>query len=366
MTDDTSTPPAHDLPSLGALDFAGLLNFAPVKVGIHTPVVGDDGSIVDFRLVWWNEAFDDIRRIRPRLGQSMVESYVDSDEALELARRAWNGEEIQQEFVIDDSLSSVYAATPSALHLSVRWFRYLDYIAEIAQDITNLRAAESQLVESDLELLESWRLQEIAESKQEMARDMHDSIIQRLLAVGMGVRRTLNAGEVSEINRRQAEAVVRNLDEVILELRSIVDTLTSTSPPVRAEGRLDELLLGVIDSMVPLLGHHPGFLSKNQCELSDELKYDISAVVRESLANVAKHASATRSFVHIECDRGSLIVRVLDDGLGPDPNATPGHGLANLAERAARHGGTVDLAHRPDRQGGRLRWSIPCPGSSTP
>lgn len=359
MTDTPSGP----LPELSPSEFTELLATAPLFVGIHSPVCADDGSVIDCRLVWWNDFYARVRREEPVRGQSMMRTYVSPTIALGLASRAWQGEEVQQEFGFESFDEDVYAWSPSSTVLSVRWFRYRDFVAEVAQDVTELKSIENRLLESDLELLESWRQQEIAGSKQEIARDMHDSVVQRLLAVGMGMRRTLNNNEVSESNRHLAEVVIRNLDEAIHELRSIVDTLSAPSPPDRVSGRLEEAVLDVIDSMTPLLGHRPAYSFNNRCEMSDDIKYDVSVVVRESLANVAKHASASRSFVHIECRAGAFTVRVLDDGIGPRGIRSGGHGLVNLAERAARHGGTLDLGARPDRPGSRLKWSIPCPGS---
>ena len=353
----------ESVPELSPSEFTELLATAPLFVGIHSPVFSAEGAVVDFRLIWWNDFYASVRRDDPVRGQSMMRTYVSPPVALDMATRAWQGEEVLQEFAFDFSDEVVYTWSPSATVLSVRWFRYRDFVAEVAQDVTELKSVENRLLESDLELLESWRLQEIADSKQEIARDMHDSVIQRLLAVGMGVRRTLNARQVSEVNRHLAEVVIRNLDEAIHELRSIVNTLTTPASFERVSGRLEEAVLEVIDSMTPLLGHRPAYSFNNHCEMSDDVKYDVSAVVRESLANVAKHASASRSFVHIECQSGAFTVRVLDDGVGPGEKRPGGHGLANLTERASRHGGTLDLSPRPDRPGSRLKWSIPCSGS---
>ena len=355
---------AGSLPELSPSEFTELLATAPLFVGIHTPVFAAEETVVDFRLIWWNDFYARVRREDPVRGQSMMSTYISPTVALDLATRAWRGEEVLQEFSFDFSDEVAYSWSASTTVLSVRWFRYRDFVAEVAQDVTELKSVENRLLESDLELLESWRRQEIADSKQEIARDMHDSVVQRLLAVGMGMRRTLNAQVISEANRHLAEIVIRNLDESIHELRSIVNTLTTPAPLERVSGRLEEAVLEVIDSMTPLLGHRPAYSFKNHCEMSDDVKYDVSAVVRESLANVAKHASASRSFVHIECQGGSFTVRVLDDGVGPGETRPGGHGLTNLTERASRHGGTLDLSPRPDRPGSRLKWSIPCPGSS--
>ncbi|MEN9803812.1 MAG: hypothetical protein RIS41_659 [Actinomycetota bacterium] len=362
MTDPTRGSP----PELTLNDFSELLASAPLFVGVHTPVFADDGSITDFQLVWWNEIYARVRRDGPVRGQSMMATYLQPSVALDLAIRAWRGEEVNQEFDFDfpDGEARLYNWHKSTAVLSVRWFRYRNLVAEVAQDVTELKSIENRLLESDLELLEAWRLQETVDIKQTLARDMHDSVIQRLLAVGIGVRHTLNTSDVSASNRVHAELIIRNVDEAIDELRSIVDTLMNPTTPERVSGRAEDVILDVIDSMTPLLGHRPAYSFSNRCELPDDLKYDVSAVVRESLANVAQHAEASRSFVHVECRDGLFTIRVLDDGVGPKDSRPDGYGLANLAERAARHGGFLELSPRPDRPGSRLKWSIPCPGSS--
>jgi len=79
---------------------------------------------------------------------------------------------------------------------------------------------------------------------------------------------------------------------------------------------------------------------------------EVFRMIQEALANVRKHAKASR--VRVACDRTPTIfeVRVEDDGCGcesarfNDPTGT--HlGLALLRERATRLGGTVHLASTP-------------------
>lgn len=364
MTESVESMAPGDAPDLDTAELAGLLSVAPVRVGVHSPVFAADDSIVDFRLVWWNTAFENTRSTPPTYGQSMLDSYIDAIEAVAYGGRAWRGEEVLQEFTVDDAGVLVYSSMTTATTLSVRWFRFHDFIVEIAEDVTELRSAQNRLAESDLELLESWRIQEISEARQQIARDMHDSVIQRLLAVGMGMRYSLGLDGIPDEIRDGTRTVVRNLDDAIHELRSIVDTLADRSPPTRAVGGLDDTILEVVESMVPLLGHRPGLSINVRCDLEEDLTYDMSAVVRESLANVARHASATRSFVHVECQGDVLTIRVLDDGVGFVAGSRRGHGLANLAERAAAWGGSVELGPRSDRSGTRLKWSIPCPLAS--
>ena len=77
-----------------------------------------------------------------------------------------------------------------------------------------------------------------------------------------------------------------------------------------------------------------------------------------------RHADATEVGVDVEVGGDHLTLHVTDDGRGIDAGATTtGHGLANLAERAERLGGTFTIG--AGRGGGTaLRWSVPLAGTT--
>ena len=86
---------------------------------------------------------------------------------------------------------------------------------------------------------------------------------------------------------------------------------------------------------------------------------DILAVVREGLANVARHSGARVVTVDIVAKNGRVTVTVADDGRGLELGGrVAGHGLANLRRRAEDRGGTFAASNRP-AGGAELRWSVP-------
>jgi two-component system, NarL family, sensor histidine kinase DevS len=86
---------------------------------------------------------------------------------------------------------------------------------------------------------------------------------------------------------------------------------------------------------------------------------DIVAVVREALANVARHAGAQTVTVDVSAKDDRVTVSVADNGRGLEPGGRPGgHGLANLRRRAVQRGGTFETSNRPSG-GAELRWSVP-------
>jgi signal transduction histidine kinase len=92
--------------------------------------------------------------------------------------------------------------------------------------------------------------------------------------------------------------------------------------------------------------------------LSPELETTVYRLVQESLANVVKHACATTVHVRIAAADGRLLVEVIDDGRGFDPEAgTAGFGLAGMRERVYLAGGELEIT--PAETGTTVRCTLP-------
>lgn len=86
------------------------------------------------------------------------------------------------------------------------------------------------------------------------------------------------------------------------------------------------------------------------------------AVVREGLANVARHARSRRVDVRLRVTSGpggSVVVEVEDDGVGVPAAPERSSGTKNLALRAQEAGGSFSLLRPPSGRGALLRWSAP-------
>ena len=72
---------------------------------------------------------------------------------------------------------------------------------------------------------------------------------------------------------------------------------------------------------------------------------EISAlrIVQEAVANVRRHAGATRCDVRIEADTETLILDIVDDGRGMPAQTSGGLGLESMHERARELGGSLQV-----------------------
>jgi signal transduction histidine kinase len=93
-------------------------------------------------------------------------------------------------------------------------------------------------------------------------------------------------------------------------------------------------------------------------KVPEELVPDVLAVVREGLANAARHAKASRVEVRVDV-HDDLTITVTDNGVGMN-ESTRSSGLANLRARAVARGGSMTVG-AGDKRGTRLCWRVPLP-----
>jgi signal transduction histidine kinase len=196
----------------------------------------------------------------------------------------------------------------------------------------------------------------LMEERERIARELHDGIIQSLFAVGMGLQGTsLIAG--SPPTAARIEGAVGELDRVISDLRNYIFGLR---PGILADRQLDQALrvLGEdveASSKVRIDVEVDAALAANLSSRSHE----IVQLAREALSNVARHAQAKHSGVHLARRGSNAVLTIEDDGVGFDPRGhSGGNGLRNMRERAVALRGTIQVTSSA-RTGTKLRVTFP-------
>jgi signal transduction histidine kinase len=214
--------------------------------------------------------------------------------------------------------------------------------AAVALELADARADQQRVV--------------LLEDRDRIARDLHDHVIQKLFAAGLSVQSVAAALGDDPRSDRLAR-VVDDVDETIRQIRTSIFELRGTVGPVKAAVR--RRLLDVADEASGVLGFaaQTRFSGPIDTLVDESLGEDLAAVVREALANVARHAGATAATVEVSVGSGALSVDIVDDGVGLQ-GAQRRSGLANLRRRATLRGGELSLLD-PDSEGTHLRWTIP-------
>jgi two-component system, NarL family, sensor histidine kinase DevS len=194
----------------------------------------------------------------------------------------------------------------------------------------------------------------LTEDRDRIARDLHDSVIQRLFAIGLSLQGTARLVERPEAVMRIGEAIEK-LDETIRQLRKAIFDIELT---INKEG-LHPKVLDLVHELRPVLGLHPqvSFSGPVDKVVTGQLSEEVLAVLREALTNVGKHARANQVVITVAAGEELRLV-VADDGDGIGDATSSGLGLKNLRQRAERLGGSVELGR--SREGGtRLTWHVP-------
>jgi signal transduction histidine kinase len=206
------------------------------------------------------------------------------------------------------------------------------------------------------------RVRELAllEDRERIARDLHDTVIQRLFATGLRLQGAARLAERPEVSERIL-ASVDDLDLTVKHIRTAIFGLEASRRATNAG--LRSRVLAMASEAAGALGFEPHILFDGSLDtVAEDRAVELLAVLREALTNVARHAGAHRVDVEVVAD-GDLALRVLDDGKGVGAQRRPGgKGLANMEVRAARLGGGVLVKARPEG-GTVVDWRVPLAAS---
>lgn len=196
----------------------------------------------------------------------------------------------------------------------------------------------------------------IGDERGRIARDLHDLVIQRLFASGLSLQSVVPLVRDERAATRLAE-VVDELDATIREIRTTIFTL---APPAHTSSGLRARVLEVVDESTRLLGFEATTRFRGPVDSvvgSDVMAHHVLAVVREGLANVARHAQAHSARIEVGATPDRIEVSIIDDGVGISELRRES-GLRNLRQRAEDLGGSLQI-EVAEPSGTVLRWQIP-------
>jgi signal transduction histidine kinase len=238
-------------------------------------------------------------------------------------------------------------------------------LAELSEQrrraLTELEAAVAENDGLHAQLLTQAREAGVLDERQRMAREIHDTIAQGLTGVITQLEAAGNVRDPSELGRHLDNAT-RLARESLTEARRSVQGI----PPMPLERtRLPEAIADVATrwsgvNEVPVQLTTTG----NVEGLHPEIEVVLLRVVQEALANVARHARATRVGVTLSYMGDVVTLDVRDDGIGFVPangNGVPtrgGFGLTAMRQRVDRVAGQLEIESEPG-EGTAISVSVP-------
>lgn len=225
------------------------------------------------------------------------------------------------------------------------------------EDVTERKAAKEAQREIDQRILEARE-----DERRRIARELHDSTVQKLFAVSLnlaGLRTLLQKSEKKAQNLlAETESLGR---ECMQELRSISYLLR---PPVYDGHEFMPALCSYVDGFCKrsnirinlVIPAHAG-------RMPSKVENTLFRVVQESLSNVQRHSRSPSATVTLRKMAGSVVLEVKDQGKGMPVRLAAswaaGGGLAGLQERLQELGGSLEI--RPNHPGTAVVVTIPLP-----
>jgi two-component system sensor histidine kinase DevS len=203
------------------------------------------------------------------------------------------------------------------------------------------------------------RRMSILEERERIGMDLHDGVIQSIYGVGLTLE---NARAVLSEDPKAADArlqkamedlnrTIRDIRNYILDLRprqlggeSLIEGLGRLVSEFRQNTKIEVSLAGPKEP------------------LSDLLQVNAMAlfhICQEALANIAKHANASKVTIDLWSTSDRALLEIHDNGRGFNLDKaikTVGHGLANMQTRMANVGGDLDIITAPGEGTIILAW----------
>lgn len=195
-----------------------------------------------------------------------------------------------------------------------------------------------------------------------IGRDIHDDLGQHLLTlkIDLSMLQTSASGTAPLLAQKLA-LISHNVDLSIAALRCVIHDL---HPPALGHG-----LRAAFDTLLAEFSRSTGIACECACDaaladgaagMHDVLLYH---ALQEALANIARHAQASRVQVALRRHAATLELCISDNGAGMPASTRLGCGLSGMHERLASAGGRL---HIDSRTGGGTTLQLTLPLAPAP
>ncbi|WP_421889149.1 PAS domain S-box protein [Marinoscillum sp.] len=206
----------------------------------------------------------------------------------------------------------------------------------VSRDITESVTAEQKIAKAIINTQE--------EERYELGQELHDNIIQLLVASVMNLN---HLQSLPEFEHQCIDKAHNYTDTAIHEIRKLSHRL---APSNMEETPLEDALNKLLQSINSNDQYHISFdaIIAPEVELSPLLKINIYRILQEQLNNIIKHSQASKLDFCFQANEFKVQMIIQDDGKGFSPKeAIEGIGLNNIKRRVEMFNGNMEINSQP-------------------
>ena len=194
----------------------------------------------------------------------------------------------------------------------------------------------------------------LSEERDRLARDLHDTVIQRLFGVGLALQISLSS-VLDDAVRTRINNVLDELDLTIHEIRTTIFEIDQDRSEVAT---LHDRVTALSNEVESRLGVEAELKIGSRIDgaVGPHCAQQTIHALREILSNIVRHSNASAVQIQVDLRDDLVEVIVRDNGVGFTPNLGPGRGLRNLSSRARELGGDFTVKSEIGR-GTMVRWT---------
>ena len=219
-----------------------------------------------------------------------------------------------------------------------------------------------EIAKGVVSLIEGRRLAElasihaVAQTREALARDLHDSVAQSLAGASFGLealRRSLSMTEGKSL--QILDDLKTSLHEEQSNIRELIERLR-LAPNEAGELDLSVQLAWVVRESRPRWGIEISLAVPDSMMIRAALAYECKQIVREAIANAVRHGRCRSMHIDVSAQGGAANLRIQNDGV-PFPSDPSSAQPWTISQRVAALGGNMQV--RSARNGTELTIELP-------
>ena len=273
----------------------------------------------------------------------LVISHLTDEERAENTRSLWQGRPSRgvSSWLRPDGRENYHEWVAVPLRIGGRL-----YTLGIDRDITERRRAEQALRAARRKLMTARE-----EECRRLARELHDSVSQRIIAMYLRLRNLCAALPPSKQTplAKALEEAARQNSELIQEVRQISHGLYPlTLEQLGLCSALEQLVKDCQAQNVQMAARYDPAVQN--ARFAGDVEIAVFRTAQEAIHNILRHAEAEHAELVLRYEEGHVILHVVDDGVGFDPASSPkGLGLSSMQDRARALDGRLEISSQPGR-----------------